>query len=322
MSKKLKLKRREFLPYAASMAALAGFASAQPAWAEAYPNRAITFLIPDGVGGGASTYVREFSVLLGRYFTPNVNVAPLNDQGANGQKAALDLYQAAPDGYTIGMLGDVTSVKQDAELLEKLTWIANLGRASFGLAVNTKSNIQTVDDLKKLAKTRPVSFSSSGKSALSYFAIKLFCKLNDINAKVVVGYKGSTDAMLAVTRGEVDATAQSLPTLKPMQDSGFLRTMFDYSTKSSLPGVEDATSIGEPDLAEIIQWRVVAAPPETPPDIVKTLEDAFKNIANDPATIAWSKNIDVPIFFLGADATRKAVVGQLDLVRKWQDILG
>ncbi|MDR3522174.1 MAG: tripartite tricarboxylate transporter substrate-binding protein [Acidocella sp.] len=321
MSEKFQLKRREFLPFAASAMALSGFMSAKPAWASAYPNKPITFLIPDGIGGGASTYVREFSVLLGRYFSPNVNVAPINDQGANGQKAALDLFHATPDGYTIGMLGDVTSVKQGADLLDKLSWIANLGRSSFGLAVNAKSNIQNVDDLKKLSQTRQVVFSSSGKSALSYFAIKLFCKLNDINAKVVVGYKGSTDAMLAVTRGEADATAQSMPTLKPMQDSGYLRTVFVYATKSPLPGVEDATSIGQPDLAEIIQWRVVAAPPGTPPEIVKTLKDAFQNIAGDPATIAWSEKVHVPIFFLGSDATKRAVEGQVDLVRKWQDVL-
>jgi tripartite-type tricarboxylate transporter receptor subunit TctC len=215
----------------------------------------------------------------------------------------------------------VTSVKQGADLLDKLSWIANLGRSSFGLAVNAKSNIKNVDDLKKLSQTRQVVFSSSGKSALSYFAIKLFCKLNDINAKVVVGYKGSTDAMLAVTRGEADATAQSMPTLKPMQDSGYLRTVFVYATKSPLPGVEDATSIGQPDLAEIIQWRVVAAPPGTPPEIVKTLKDAFQNIAGDPATIAWSEKVHVPIFFLGSDATKRAVEGQVDLVRKWQDVL-
>ncbi|HQT64003.1 MAG: hypothetical protein B7Z75_12360 [Acidocella sp. 20-57-95] len=323
MSKNFELSRRQLLPYAASAAAVSGLLATWPAAAaSAYPNKPITFLIPDGIGGGASTYVREFSVLLGKYFTPNVNVEPINDQGANGQKAALDLFHAAPDGYTIGMLGDVTSVKQDSDLLNKLSWVANLGKASFGLAVNAKSNIQNVADLQKLSQTRPVVFSSSGKSALSYFAIKLFCKLNDINAKVVVGYKGSTEAMLAVTRGEADATAQSMPTLKPMQDSGYLRTIFVYATKSPLPGIDDATSIAQPDLAEIIQWRVVAAPPGTPPEIVETLYVALRNIAADPATIAWSQKVHVPIFFLGPDATKRVVQGQIDLLKKWQDVLG
>ncbi len=323
MSEKLQLNRRQLLPYGVSAAAFGGLLTSKAARAaSAYPNKPITFLIPDGVGGGASTYVREFSVLLGKYFTPNVNVEPINDAGANGQKAALDLYQAAPDGYTIGMLGDVTSVKQDADLLNKLSWIANVGKASFGLAVNAKSNIQNVADLQKISQTRPVVFSSSGKSALSYFATKLFCKLNDINAKIVVGYKGSSDSMLAVTRGEADATAQSMPTLRPMQDAGYLRTIFVYATKSPLPGVDDATSLGQPDLAQIIQWRVIAAPPGTPPDIVNTLKTALENIAADPETVAWSEKVHVPIFFLGPDATKRAVQGQVDLVRKWQDVLG
>src|ERR1700733_3683595 len=97
------LGRRKVFALTGAAAAMSSFRV--EARAASYPDQTITFLIPDGVGGGASTYVHEFAALLSRYFSPPVNVEPLSDQGANGQKAAVDLYHAAPDGYTIGMLG-------------------------------------------------------------------------------------------------------------------------------------------------------------------------------------------------------------------------
>ena len=316
------LNRRQLLPLAA-MAGAAGYLSqTRPAAAAAYPSRTITFLIPDGIGGGASTYVREFASLLSQNFAPPVNVEPFNDQGANGQKAVLDLARAAPDGYTIGMLGDVLSVKQNAGLLDKLTWIANLGRTSFGLAVNVKSSINTVADLQKLGQQRPVTFTSSGKTALSYFATQLFCKLNNIPYKIITGYKGAAESMVAVTRGEADATAQSLPTLRSMTQSGLLRTIFAYAKKSPLPGIEDATSINQPDLAEIVQWRFVAGPPGLPQPVVDTLAAALKKVASDPETIAWSKKVHVPIYYLGPEDTKKAAAAEVALYAKWQGKLG
>jgi tripartite-type tricarboxylate transporter receptor subunit TctC len=315
------MSRRKFLPLTIAAGAIGYYGRTARAYAGAYPSQTITFLIPDGIGGGASTYVREYAVLLGQHFNPTVNVEPFNDQGANGQKAALDLFRAAPDGYTIGMLGDVTAVRQDNDLLNKLTWIANLGRSSFGLAVNAKSNIKSVLDIQKLSQQRPVVFTSSGSTALSYFATQLFCKLNGIRARIITGYKGASDSMVAVMSGEADATAQSLPTLGPMERAGLLRTMFAYADKSPIPGVEDATSIGQPDLAEIIQWRFVAGPPGLPQSIVGALANGLQRISSDPATVAWSEKVSVPIYYLGPEATKKAVDAQLALVEKWQGML-
>ncbi len=321
MPNQLLLSRRQLTPLAVAAAAV-GSLGVKRAFAAAYPSQTITFLIPDGIGGGASTYVREFAALLSQNFNPPVNVEPYNDQGANGQKAVLDLARAAPDGYTIGMLGDVLSVKQDTDLLNKLTWIANLGRTSFGLAVNVKSGVNTVADLQKLGQQRPVTFASSGKTALSYFATQLFCKLNNIPYKIITGYKGAADSMVAVTRGEADATAQSLPTLRSMTQSGLLRTIFAYAKKSPLPGIEDATSINQPDLAEIVQWRFVAGPPGLPQPIVQTLAAGLKKVAADPATIAWSKKVHVPIYYLGPDEAKQAAADEVALYAKWQGKLG
>jgi tripartite-type tricarboxylate transporter receptor subunit TctC len=288
------------------------------AFAAAYPRQTISFLVPDGVGGGADTYVHEYAAQLSTYFDPPVQVAPVNDQGANGQKAALDLFQAAPDGYTIGMLGDVTGVKQEAGLLKQLTYIANVGKSAFGIAVAADSSIRSVADLLAAGAKKPVTFASSGKTALSYFAMQLFCTLNNLPHNIIVGYKGSTDAMVAVARGDADATAQSLPTLLSMEKAGLLRLLFVYADKSPVPGIADATSLGQPALAQVTQWRFVAGPPQLPAPIVDRLSAAFKAISENPATIAWSEKVHVPLDYRGPAATRAAVEAQIALTAKWQ----
>ncbi len=318
MSTNFPARRRQFLQLSGALG-VAGYCSgASPAYADTYPSRTITFIIPDGIGGGASTYVREFAPLLANYFHPHVNVEPLNDQGANGQKAAFDLYHAAPDGYMIGMLGDVLSVSQKGNNLSNLTWIATLGRSLFGIAVGHDSKISSVQDLQKLSRERPIVFASSGKTALSYFAIKVFCQVNNIRAKIVTGYKGSTGSMMSVARGDVDAIAQSLPTLKVMQDARLIRIMFVYSGKSPIPGIQDATSIKQPDLGEIVQWRFVAGPPSLPKPIVDKLSHALIAISNEPATINWSKKTGVPLYPLGPRETKQAVEAQFAVAAKWE----
>jgi tripartite-type tricarboxylate transporter receptor subunit TctC len=314
---KLVLNRRWFLPLAAAIGAVGYDFPVISAHADTYPSQPITFIIPDGLGGTTSTLVREFSVRLGNYFNPSVDVEPFNDPGAGGQKAALDIFRAAPDGYTIGMLGSVTHIN-GTNVLNKLSWIANLNSTRFALAVNTKSKINNVADLKRLSQERPVKFSSSSKTAISYFATALFCKLNNIPCNIVTGYKGASDSMLAVARGEVDATCQNLPTLALMEKTGLLRPIFAFTEKSPFPGVEDATSINEPELTQVVSLNCVAGPPGLPKQIVDKLATAFKRISNDSSTQIWAEKLNIPIDYLGPVDTKKAVESQVALAQKWQ----
>ena len=313
----LTLKRRRLLP----LAGIAGAACAirlPAARAASYPSQPITFIIPDGLGGTTSALVREFGAQLARYFDPPVEVEPLADPGAGGQKAALDIFHAAPDGYTIGMLGSVTRIN-GANILGKLTWICNLNRTQFALGVNAKSSINNLADLRKLAQQRPIRFSSSSKTSISYFATALFAKLSGIPANIVTGYKGASESMLAVARGEVDATCQNFPTIAIMIQSGLMRPIFAMADTSPYPGVEDATTIDRPDLSEVVSLNCVAAPPGLPAPLAATLSAAFAKISADPATLAWAKKLHIPINYLGPEQARQAVRSQIAVVRKWQD---
>ncbi len=312
------LSRRRLLPLAGVGTGLGfGCLVGRPAWASTYPAHPITFIIPDSVNGGAAAYAREFALRLKEQLVPHQDVVVVSDQGADGQKAVFDLYRTKPDGYTIAMLGEVLSIKQGNQMLNELTWLATIGRASFGMITAKNSPITSVADLRALGEKREVVFSASGKGSLNYFAIKILCKILKIPHRIITGYKGSTGSILGVVRGEVDATAESVPTLHKYVRDDFVRMIFIYDKTTDLPGVVDATSIGAPDLSNVVQWRFVAAPPGMAPGLTDRLSRTFQDIVKDPEVVAWAGKVGIPLYSAGPKETAELVQSQLKFVQTW-----
>src|SRR5512134_4167719 len=90
--------RRTALRLAAAIVALAlaPIASAQ------YPNRPITLIVPWGAGGGTDATARILGSILEKDLKQPVNV--VNRTGGNGVVGHSAIAEAAPDGYTIGLI--------------------------------------------------------------------------------------------------------------------------------------------------------------------------------------------------------------------------
>ncbi len=320
------LRRRSFLQSGVAFG-IGGGLVPFAAKAAAFPNQPINFLVPDSGGGSFDSYVREFSKLMMPHLQPSVNVEPMTMPGAGGRAAVFSLLHDKPDGYNIGMVnvpGLFTSQydkkKGQPLSLDQLTWVANLGRESYGVAVSTKSGITDTNGLRKLASTRPVSFSSTGFGSTDYFATRVFATALGLNFRQVLGYTGSAPTMIAVARGDADAVVHSLPTLTAMQSSGLVRTIFTFQ-QNAIPGVEDCTSVGKPELGAIYQWRPVAAPPGVPVEIVEVLSDALMAAAKQPEAVAWAKTAGTQLYPLDYKAAEQMVAAQKVLVKKWKSVL-
>jgi len=325
MSKPDPITRRRAVSRLAMSAALPYLGGAGAAWADKFPSRTISFLIPDSGGGTFDTYVREFSQIMSKQ--SSVNIAPISMPGAGGRTAVFNLLHDRPDGYTIGMPnvpGLLTSQydKNQTQLdLTKLTWVGNLGRDLYGLAVSAKSPIRNVADLKKQAAKKPISFPSTGFGSTDYFATRVFVSLLGLNYRQILGYTGSAPTMIAVARGDVDAVVHSYASLKAMETSGLIRTIFVFENNTKLPGVDDATTVGKPELGEIFQWRPVAAPPGVPADVVSQLSQMLMKAAHSPEAVAWAKNTGAGLFPLDHAGTVKMIQAQQALVQKWKNAL-
>ena len=325
MSSRQAMRRRRFLIRATAFG-IAALISKRAAVADTFPSKPINFIIPFGTGGDFDVYGREFAHLLQKTIVPHVYVEPLNVPGAGGRKAIFDLLGDQPDGYNISLVS-VPGIFMDKYQgggslnLDSLTWLANLGRDPYAMGVSVKGPIHSVADFQKISASRPVTFSNSGFASSGYLATRAFCDTAGIRCSIVSGYKGSSDSAVAVARGDVDAVVHSVSTLQGMAQAGLIRIVFVFEKTSSLPGIEDATTLNEPDLGEIAQWRPIAAPPSLPSRIATKLSTALVQTAKSKDTIAWADQTGATLWPLDQQQTLEMVHAQEALIQRWKSVL-
>ena len=299
----------------------------RPAFAATnFPDKNIAFVIPDGPGGGFDSYVRAITPAMEKALPHKVTVVPTNVPGAGGARAANEIFRARPDGAMIGIF-NVPGIYIQQERgnagfdLEKLTWIGRVGVDHYGLAVGENSRIKSVDDLKALAKQRPVKFTSTGPAGTAYNATLIAAHLLGIRAQLITGYKGSRDYVMGAVRGDSDAVITAIPTLRRMAAGKTLRILATFEEHGSVPGAADATALGQPELANITLQRLVAGPPGLTADIKAALAAAITKALADPQVVGWAKKADAGLAPEGPEQAIATLKGQIAFYNKWKPYL-
>ncbi len=306
---------------AAALAVLA--VTATIAWADYPADGNITFVIPYGPGGGFDTIVRSYAPTLGKIL--GTTVVPKNVPGASGDRGGQAVYRADPDGYTIGVFnvpGVTVSQVTNRNIgfpLDKITWIANLAAEKYAVAVKSDSPIKTIADLCALG--RPAKLSDTGVNSTSSIASVIAFNILDCPISNVTGYSGSNATMIAVMRGEVDATLKPVSSLAKYVKSGDLRMIFTLSDKEIVDGVQSAGDIGHPELAKFTINRVVGGPPGLDPAIVAKLSDAFKAATESAAITDWASSSGVSLDFKDAAETGAMMEDLSTFYAKYKDLL-
>ncbi len=314
------LTRRQSLGLAASAGML--LAGGGRACAAQFPDHTINFIVPYAAGGDFDSYVREFCGVLTKSL--GVNVEPINQPGAAGAEAVFTLSMDPPDGYNmcIANLPGLLHVKPKPGFdVNKMTWLANLGRDTLGLAVAANSPIHTIADLQALSKQRVIKMSSSGKASADYLVSKIIAGVFNLNVTIVSGYEGSVSSMIAVARGDVDVTVHSLASIANMAKSKLMRLMFVFADKSPVPGIEDATSVNQPNLGKLFQFRTVVAPPNLPPEIATKLSTALVAAVKSPEVQAWAAKIQTTLYPMDQQETLAMIAEQEHLLETYKGFL-
>src|SRR6202166_3741756 len=253
------------------IAAIAAFALPVPGRAAGFPERDITFIVPNQVGGGFDAYVRTIVPAMEKYLPNKVNVVPLNVPAGGGAKGVNQLYRAGPDGYTIGIMNIpglfILQERGGGYDLNRFTWLAGLGKDAYGLAVAFNSPIKSLADLQALSKTRPVKFTTTGPDGTAYGVTMIATELLGIRLQLITGYKGSSEYVAAAVRGDGDAVITNLPILSRLQGTQSLRRIASFTTGGTRHDIPHAAARGQPPLADLLVERMVGAPPSLPANI-------------------------------------------------------
>ena len=125
--------------------------------------------------------------------------------------------------------------------LNKFAWVGAMGEGEkYFISVGQNSPLKTYDDLKRLSAQRPVKLSVTGPEGTAYMAAVVGSQLMGLRTQLITGYRGSADYVVAAVRGDSDAVVAALPTTMRFR-RGQLRPLASFETKSSIPGIQDAT---------------------------------------------------------------------------------
>lgn len=275
-----------------------------------YEGKTITIYVGYSVGGGYDYYARLFAQFMGQHIPGHPNIVVQNMPGAGSLKASNYIYTVAPkDGTALGVVSQ-TVMLEDAFKTPGIRYKANkfnyIGRMTAVLEtmVSGSPKTKTIDDARKhvviAAGTGPTSPTEGYPRLLNAFAATKF--------KIVAGFGGVTDALLAIERGEVDAVESSYSNLvrtkKADLDSGKLNVLVQAALERSkeLPNVPTLVELGTTSKAKAALKfytssaavsRSMLGPPGIPPDRVKLLRDAFVETTKDANLLALIKKSNV-----------------------------
>ncbi len=308
------------------LAVLSTACAPQAQQATDYPTRDITLIVPLKAGGGYDLTARMLAPFIQKNLPKQVNIVIKNLAGAAGREGYFELYDAAPDGYTIGLVdpGILAAAQVQGQAgardAKKMTY---LGRAAYQpfMLVLSAANYKTVDQIK--GKQVRVS-----ETALNQAGATLLFKALGADPKFIL-YDGSGDVVLAVARGEADASALTFATMwKAVGDQqGKLIPILVTSQKRvpQAPNVPTANELGlnmsDGDLATAGGQYVVVAPPSVPAGVRKIIEDAVQKGLRDPDFIAQMNKANYMPDVLTADETGKMAAAMLDSYTKMKDLL-
>jgi tripartite-type tricarboxylate transporter receptor subunit TctC len=281
---------------------LGGSIAAAQSLDDFFKNQPFKIIVGSPPGGSYDLYGRAIARHLGNHLPGQPTVIVQNMPGGGGYLAVNYLYNNAPkDGSVIATfsrsvpmqpLTDSTGVQFDPS---KLEWIGSASdEVGLVLSWNT-SPVKTYADLQRLGMT----VASTGPGTDSNVYPRVVSNILGVNIKIVTGYPGAADMLLAVERGEVDGAAgiswSSLwPNKKDWIESHKLNLLVQLGLKSAHAQLKDVPLIldlvqNETDrrVLEVIFARQAmaypyAAPPGVPPARLSAIRAAFaKTLADE-----------------------------------------
>ena len=305
--------------------ALAAAASAK------YPAKPVTLVSPYGPGGAADLAARTLAGTAPAYLGNAVLV--VNRTGAAGVTGSTTVAKGRKDGYTVllarvGSQAAVPAINRKIPYAwDEFTFLGLLELNPFVLAVNAKSPLKSLDDLKAALKGgQKLSYSSAGVGTLLHVAMNMVLDQFGMGPDAMkhVPYKGGGKAAAAVVGGHVDMMFQNLSGVIGNIRAGKMRALAVSTPKrvAALPDVPTVAEAGYPALETVVGWSGVWGPPGMNREAADKWVEVLGKIKNDQAWIKLTKGLGSIPHVLGPSETKAFVKKQYEAFRTLTEKLG
>jgi len=266
------------------------------AFAQGYPAKPITFVIPFAAGGDSDLSGRNVAAHAQKYLN-NQPIVAVNRTGASGAIGAMAVRNAAPDGYTLLVARIATHAilpALDSKVpyrWNEFTMLSLIELNPYICFVKSDSPVTTARDLVEEMRRNPgkLNFATAGPGTSQNMGAQYFLKLAGLTKDHAVGihYKGGGEVTSAVLGGQVQFACNNAPTVIGQVKAGALRPLFVTPTRlAELPDAPSAAETGFPDMNKIVGWTALMGPPGLPREVVDKWTEVFARLAQDPD---WQK---------------------------------
>ncbi len=268
----------------------AGAALCAPAVrAQAFPARALRYIVPVAAGGGSDLVGRTVTERWAKALGQTIVVE--NIGGGGGAIACQTTAKAAPDGYTL-MQGYVathgtspaTRSKLPYDPIADFTPVGMIGATPNVLVVNASLEVQTIQQFVAYLRRNPgrASYGSAGQGSLTHLTMELFKQAVD-GFMVHLPYRGIAPAFTDLLGGQTQAMFPGLAAALPHIRSGRVRALAVTGTVRH-PLLKDVPTMIEAGFKgfDAQQWYGVVGPAGLPAPVLKTLNDTLASVLTGP----------------------------------------
>ncbi len=278
-----------------------------------FARKTVTVTIGYTAGGSYDLYGRLVARHLGRHIPGQPAVIAQNMPGTGSLKAASYLYEVAPkDGTALGVVVEAAALEQalgnpaaqyDAA---RFTYVGRVATSNNIFMQWHTAKVQSLAD----ARQTESSLAGTGPGSIAETVPRLLNALVGTRFKLISGYPASSEAMLAMERGEVDGASSSWAAVKVGKQAwlreGKIRIILQ-TTPERDADLPDAPSLGEignsPEDKQVFALyasgsaigRALLGPPGIPADRAKSLRDAFEAMVRDPDFIADARRANLEL---------------------------
>jgi tripartite-type tricarboxylate transporter receptor subunit TctC len=278
-----------------------------------FARRTVTIVIGYTAGGSYDLYGRMVARHLGKHLPGQPTVIAQNMPGAGSLKAANYLYELAPkDGTALGVIVESAALEQ---ALANPAVQYDAGKFIYVGRVATSNNIfmqwhtakvQSLEDAKRME----TSLAGTGPGSIAETVPRLLNAVIGTKFKLISGYPASTEAMLAMERGEVDGASSSWAAVKVGKQAWLRENKIKIilqTTPERIAELPHAPSLGEigdtPEDKQVFALyasgsaigRSLLGPPGIPAERAQALRTAFQAMVKDPDFVAEIQRLSVEL---------------------------
>jgi tripartite-type tricarboxylate transporter receptor subunit TctC len=261
-------------------------------FAQNYPTKPITLIVPFAAGGPTDIVARTLAATMSK--TVGQTVLVDNKLGAGGTLAAAFVANAQPDGYTL--LIHHNGMSTAPALYRKLSFNPLTDFEYIGQVVDVPMTLIARKDIpaKNLQEliayikqnSSKINLANAGLGAVSHLCGMLFQKAIGVEL-TTVPFSGTAPALNALLGGQVDILCDQTTQTTQHIKSGTVK-MFGVTTKERIKALPEYPTLSEGGLKdfEVIVWHGVYAPKGTPFATLEKIGNTLRTATKDPSFVA------------------------------------